>query len=157
MPQSMLKVCPEIEALLSDNKKAAIWATSEGSKYFFNGCRSFIFSFSASFLSNFSANVVSVTVGAIALIRMLGANSAPNDLTSPSTAAFEVAILAWKGIPKAAATVLNKTTDGCCPCFKTPKYCCTTFTAPKTLISKSCWNSSVFNRWKGLRLILPGQ
>jgi len=37
---------------------------------------------------------VSVIVGAIALTRIVGANSAPSDFTKPSTPAFAVAILA---------------------------------------------------------------
>ena len=75
----------------SEIKKSAILATSCGIKYFFRGCRSAIASFIASFLNNFSAKVVFVMVGAIALIRIVGANSAPNDFTKPSTADFAAA------------------------------------------------------------------
>jgi hypothetical protein len=41
-----------------------------------------------------AAGVVSVIVGAMALIRTTEANSAPSDFTNPSTPAFAVAILA---------------------------------------------------------------
>ena len=63
-----------------------------------------------------------VMVGAIALTLTLGANSAPNVLTSPSTADFEAATLAWYGIPNFVATVLNKSIEALVDFFKLETY-----------------------------------
>ena len=71
--------------------------------------------------NNFEANSVSVTVGAIALTRISGANSAPNDLVTPSTADFAAAMLAWKGIPNFAATVLKSRIEGLFPFLRAGK------------------------------------
>ena len=89
-----LKICPDIEAVLSDIKNSAISATSCGFKYFFNGCLSIIFSFILSLRNSLSAKPVLVTVGAIAFTLTVGANSAANDFMSPSTPPLAAAILA---------------------------------------------------------------
>jgi len=79
---------------LSEIKKVAKSATSLGSKYFFKGWRSVIFSIIRSLRKSLEAKSVLVTVGAIAFTRINGANSAPKDFVRPSTAYFAAAILA---------------------------------------------------------------
>ena len=94
MPQSISNICPEKEAALSDIKNSAVAATSSGFKNRFNGWRSVIFSIILSLRNSLDARSVLVTVGAIAFTRIVGASSAPNDLTNPSTPDLDVATLA---------------------------------------------------------------
>ena len=77
-----------------ESKNSAISATSFGSRNFLSGCRSVIISIILSFLSSLDAKSVSVKVGAMAFILIVGANSAPNDFTNHSTADFAAATLA---------------------------------------------------------------
>ena len=64
IPQSIVKICPDIECALSEIKKSAISATSCGSKNFLSGWRSVIFSIILSFRKSLLAKSVFVIVGA---------------------------------------------------------------------------------------------
>ena len=114
-----------------------------------------VFSIILSFLSSFEANSVFVIVGAIALTLILGAKSAATDFVSPSIADLAVATLAWKGIPRDVATVLNKTIDPDSLFDRAGIKAWIALIAPITLISKSFLKSSNVNLLKGFRLMLP--
>ena len=83
MPPSTWKICPDIQLLLSLNKKLAICALSSGFPNRFNGWRSADFSCLVSLFKNLSAKGVSVNDGAITLTLIFGAYSAAKAFAKP--------------------------------------------------------------------------
>ena len=90
----MCMICPVIQELLSLNKKAVISAISLASPTRFIGLLFPIASFFSGVLNNLPANGVSVSDGAIQLIRAFGAYSLAIARVNPSIAPLEALTVA---------------------------------------------------------------
>ena len=103
------------------------------------------------------ASGVFVKEGAIALTRILGASSAARDFVSPSMAPFAIAMDAWKFNPVWAAKEENSVMVAFPDFLREGRDFWMVVAAPSVFSRKSVRKSSSVNRWKGFKVMEPGQ